>query len=372
MGNFLQARKVLIAPDSFKGSATNIEAAQAIARGWKTIRPQDDITLIPLADGGEGTLETIAAYVVGSQRVFVDVTFHDGLNRKAYWCLLPDGTALVELSIACGIIHMPKLDPLFAHTFAFGQLIKSAAMHPKVKKIIACVGGSASTDAGVGALMALGCRFYRDDGSVLPLGGKYLNEIASFDGGALVHMPPGGIDCLVDVTNNLIGVRGAAAIFGPQKGAIPQEVIELNTGLEKLLEISGGSDFPGAGAAGGTAFGLRTFLGATIKSGSQSISEITGLESALASSDYIVTGEGQFDTQSVDGKVVGNLLAMAHNHQKKILLCVGNSSLDFADEGLTGIRLIDIAESVEDAMTNAMTWLEKAGALLALKIADQL
>jgi glycerate kinase len=365
-----QTRKVLIAPDSFKGSATNIEAALAIARGWKALRPDDEITLIPLADGGEGTLETITGIVPGSERIYLDVAFYKECTHRAYWSLLPDGTAIVELAIACGITHMPQLDPLFTHTYAFGQLIKSAALHPQVQKIITCLGGSASTDGGVGALMALGFRFYREDGSDIPLGGKYLNEIASFDGSESVGMPPGGIACLVDVTNVLIGDRGAAAIFGPQKGATRQEVIDLNSGLEKLLEISGGSDFLGAGAAGGTAFGLRTFLNTNIQSGSQSISELTGLESAVSSCDYVVTGEGLFDSQSVDGKVIGNLLAIAQKHEKKVLLCVGNTSIDFADVGLTGIRLIDIAESIDDAMTNATIWLEKAGTLLALKITD--
>jgi glycerate kinase len=363
--------KIIIAPDSFKGSLSNFEAADAIGRGWSAVRPDDEISLAPLADGGEGTLETITAQVPGSVMVHEEVTFYKNLKRRAYWSLLPDGTAIVELAIACGITHMPGLDAMNSHTYALGELLKSAIKHPRVRKIITCLGGSASTDAGVGALIALGFNFYQADGSLVPLGGRHLKEITSFDQDNSFQLPVGGITCLVDVTNTLYGESGAAVIFGPQKGATPSDIVDLDSGLENLLAISGGKDFDGAGAAGGCAFGLKTFLNANIALGSISISELIGLEAAIASCDYVVSGEGRFDKQSLEGKVVGNLVTIARKNHKEVLLCVGSSSVDFKDYGLSGVQLLDLAESHADAMANASTLLEKAGGLLAQQVNNE-
>jgi glycerate kinase len=275
---------------------------------------------------------------------------------------------LTEITETVARAHMPELDPMNSHTYALGELLKSAVRHPGVRKIIICLGGSASTDAGVGALIALGFNFYRADGSLVALGGGHLKEIISFDQDISFQPPAGGITCLIDVTNPLHGERGAAVIFGPQKGATPDDIVDLNYGLENLLAISGGEDFAGAGAAGGSAFGFKAFLNAKIELGSTAISELIGLEATIASCDYVVSGEGKFDRQSLEGKVVGNILTIARRNQTPVFLCVGSSSIDFKDYGLSGVQLLDLAKSQADSIANASALLERAGGLLAQQV----
>lgn len=172
--------KILIAPDSFKGSISALDAAQAIAEGWKRIRRADEITIAPLADGGEGTLDAIA-HIHGGTFIPLTVVGPDNRSVDARWLLLTDGRAIVELAIASGITHMQELNAMKAHTFGFGELLKSAASHPLTKEIIATVGGSASTDGGVGALMALGFEFLDGNGEAIGLGGENLAMIATID-----------------------------------------------------------------------------------------------------------------------------------------------------------------------------------------------
>src|ERR1035437_4283026 len=210
--------KVVIAPDSFKGTIANFEAARAIAECWLIVRPMDEVILLPMADGGEGTLETIAA----SQLDAVSVSLTVG--NQISWLLLRDGTAIVELARICGITRLKDLDPMRSHTYLFGEALKSAALDSRVKRIVATVGGSASTDGGVGALVALGARFLNDKGELIQFGGIGLQDIASIDLAGMTSLPVGGVACLIDVINPLLGTTGSARIFSSQKGATADQI----------------------------------------------------------------------------------------------------------------------------------------------------
>ena len=352
--------KVLVAPDSFKGSISNVEAALAIRAGWLIERPDDVIICKPMADGGEGTLETIASANREAIRIEID------MPHRPYWLLTSDGTACVELASVCGITLLEELDPLHANTYSLGVVLKTVANDKRVKKIIISVGGSASTDGGVGAVMALGGRFLNNEGDEIALGGIGLSELASIDLSNLIPAPTGGVVCLADVTNPLLGEFGAAAIFAPQKGASAEDVLILEAGLKKLQNIAALQEFPGAGAAGGTPYGLRLAWSATLESGSQTIAELIQLEEAIRGCDLVITGEGRLDSQSQHGKVVGTVVVLARKYGKPIRYCVGSSAVAFDSfSNENGVSLVEIAPSLEDAMGQSQYWLVQAGAKLA-------
>ena len=347
--------KVLIAPDSFKGTISSVECARAIADGWLSERPSDEIVLLPMADGGEGTLEAIQLGVSNAERISTEVA-------AAFWILLPDGTAIVELANICGITHLAYLDPLNSSTFALGLVLKEVLANPDVKKLLIAVGGSASTDGGVGALIALGARILNRNGDSIELGGIGLQDIATIDLSSIPRAPAGGISCLTDVTNPLLGSRGSAQIFAPQKGADEEQVLLLERGLAHLKEIAERDDFPGAGAAGGTPFGLNLAWDISIESGALAVASTIGLPAAIDECDLVITGEGKLDSQSYFGKVVGTVAHLAERLNKSINYCVGSS--DFPADSLT-ISLLDIAPSLKEAMQHPKEWLFNAGAELA-------
>ena len=351
--------KIVIAPDSFKGSINNFDCAAALAEGWLSIRPLDEVILKPMADGGEGTLETIAASNIGS----LQMKLRGGAG--SYWLLLKDGTAIVELANICGITLLTKLDPMGAHTFALGEALKEATEDSRVKRIIVAVGGSASTDGGVGALIALGAQFLNKYGQPIRLGGAGLAEIATIDFSKMVIPLIEGVVCLVDVKNLLLGPSGAAKVFSPQKGANPMQVLELELGLARLRELSGVPDFEGAGAAGGTPFGLILGWSAAISSGAESISSLIGLPEAIRAADLVITGEGRLDSQSFNGKVVGEISRLVADSSTKIAYCVGSSDLS---ELANVIALVDLAPSVKEAMEDPKKWLVTAAANLARQL----
>ena len=357
--------KIVIAPDSFKGTASQSEVSKNIESGWRSVRPQDEIVLLPMADGGEGTLETIASLSPDSIKVNVKVNYYQDKIIDSHWLLLKDGTAIVELAVACGLTLMERLDPLGAHTYGFGQLLKSAASDKRVKKIIACVGGSASTDGGSGAIAALGAKMLDSRGADVVLGGAGLTELAQIQVGQVIPAPAGGLTILVDVNNPLLGSEGAAKVFSPQKGALPSEIEILENGLLRFQQVSNHSDFTGAGAAGGTPFGLSLIWPTTVALGSVEISKLIGLESAISECDILITGEGRFDTQSLHGKVVGTLIDIAQRLDKQYQLCVGSSEIPLHE---SGVSLSDLAGSKSEAMQNPKKWLINAGIALASKI----
>lgn len=364
---------VVIAPDSFKGTAAAVDAAAALAAGWRAARPGDDIVLAPMADGGEGTLDTIASAVPGALRMAERVQGpvgrgDDGLV-DADWLLLPETspgtgpTALVELAAASGITLLDPLAPMAAHTHGFGQLI-ARALESGVHRLLLAIGGSASTDGGTGALTALGARFLDDSGAPVVPGGAGLRDLARVDLSALAPLPPGGAFVLSDVTSPLLGERGAAAVFGPQKGATPAEVAELEAGLRRLAAaIDTDPAAPGAGAAGGTGFALLAW-GASLSPGAVAVADVIGLADSIRSADVVITGEGRFDAQSGNGKVASQVLALADEAGAATMLVAGRIDADTHGFAASA-SLSALAGSTEAALADPLRWLRAAGERLA-------
>ncbi|MGY2080609.1 glycerate kinase [Modestobacter sp. SYSU DS0657] len=357
--------RVVLAPDSFKGTLDAAAAAEALAAGWRRRRPDDDVRTVPLADGGEGTLEALGHDLPDAAWRTAAVTGPDGRPVDAAWLLRPDGTAVVEMARAAGLPLLAEPDPLGATTRGLGQLLAAVVADPAVERVVLTLGGSATTDGGTGALAALGARFTDVEGADLPPGGGALARLAAVDLSGLVPPPPGGVQCLVDVTAPLLGPLGAAGQFGPQKGADPAQVAALDAGLARLADLLGGDrDAPGAGAAGGTAYGFAVAWGAEFVSGATAVADAAGLDDALAGADLVVTGEGQFDAQSLRGKVVGNLLDRAAVAGVPVAVVAGR----VAGGGLPVLRavsLTDLAGSSAAAMADPARWLTAAGEVLA-------
>ncbi|HEY0261121.1 MAG TPA: glycerate kinase [Lacisediminihabitans sp.] len=354
---------VVVAPDSFKGSLGAAGVAAAIAAGWSSVRPGDTIRLLPQADGGEGTLETIEAAVPGSVRHEIGpVTGPDGRPTPGVWLELPDGTAVVELAQMSGLPLMDRPDPLGATTFGLGEVIRSAVT-AGVRRLLVGLGGSASTDGGAGALAALGLRLA--DGSDLPPGGAALADLTGLDRSGLLAPPPDGVVLLTDVSAPLLGPGGAAAVFAPQKGADRAQVGLLEAALARFATLLGdGASIPGSGAAGGAGYGFLAAWGARVEPGAGYLATITGLDEAIVSSDLLLTGEGRFDATSTGGKLVGELIRMAGDRHVRLGLVAGQiAARPVAPDGTEpwSVALSDLAGSVDSAVGEPARWLFEAG-----------
>ncbi|MBX3090910.1 MAG: glycerate kinase [Cryobacterium sp.] len=358
---------VVVAPDSFKGSLGAREVAQALARGWLGVRPDDDLVAIPQADGGEGTLDAIAATLPDSRtnpwRDAGPVTGPDGRSTPGIWLELPRRVGVVELAQCSGISLMSALDPLAATTRGLGEVIRHTLEHG-IESLVIALGGSASTDGGAGALSALGARLTDRSGKTLPRGGAPLMELADVDRTSLLAPPKGGVTLLADVATPLLGPRGAAVVFGPQKGATADDVALLDAALTRFATVFGGSpDAPGGGAAGGTAYGFATAWGAAIESGARAVQRLTGLSRAIRTADVVLTGEGHFDATSLDGKVVGELLRLARRHSVPTGLIVGDMDPGLNSEvnGVWTCALAALAGSKDHSLSDPDRYLEQAG-----------
>jgi glycerate 2-kinase len=360
----MPTRTVVIAPDSFKGTATAIEAVRALADGWTSERPGDIVRLMPMADGGEGTLDAFEIAVPGSRRMPVTVQGPDNRPVAAHWLLLPDGTGVVELANTSGITLLDPLLPLDAHTLGFGQAIAAALDHG-VERLLLAIGGSSSTDGGVGALVALGATFTDPTHRPIRLGNKALGTLSRVDLTGLRALPPGGAAILSDVTSPLLGPDGAAAVFGPQKGADEAQVNGLESNLVRLARLMSAIDplTPGAGAAGGTGFGLLAW-GATIQAGAKAVGEALALPAAVGSADIVVTGEGRYDDQSAAGKVPSYLAALAADAGGQAMLVAGVIESD-PTGFVAAASLTELAGTAQAAMADTVHWLREAGARLA-------
>jgi glycerate 2-kinase len=358
--------RVVVAPDSFKGTLGAAAAAEALAEGWRAERPDDEVLTLPLADGGEGTLEALGHDLPDTCWRSAPVTGPDGRPVDAAWLLLPDGTAVVEMARAAGLPLLDRPDPLHATTRGLGELLAAAVADPGVQRVMLTLGGSATTDGGTGALAALGARFLDAAGADLPPGGGALARLARVDLTGLTPPPPGGVQCLVDVTAPLLGPLGAAGQFGPQKGASPEQVAALDAALARLSDLLGGDrEAPGAGAAGGTAYGFAVAWGAEFVSGAQAVAAAAGLDDALAGAALVVTGEGQFDAQSLRGKVVGDLVDRAARAGVPVIVVAGRVVTDGDVPVRQALSLTDLAGSVQAAMSAPARWLTEAGRRLA-------
>ncbi|MHA7987489.1 glycerate kinase [Rathayibacter sp. CAU 1779] len=366
--------RIVIAPDSFKGSASAVRVCEAIAAGWRDVRPDDELVELPMADGGEGTLDAFLLAVPGSSRVRVEVVGPDGQEVEASWVLLPPtpdlpgGTAVVELAETSGLPLMAHPDPLGAHTLGFGQAIADALDHG-VSRLLLAIGGSASTDGGTGALVALGALLLDADGDPLQLGGGSLAGIAQVDFSELPPLPPSGALVLSDVTNPLLGAAGAAHVFGEQKGADAAQRDTLDAALahwaDAVRNAGAGVDpsTPGAGAAGGTGFGLLAW-GATLVSGASTIADAIGLDDALTGAELIITGEGRYDAQTDGGKAPAVVAARARAAGVPMALVAG--AIAVKPVGFAGaVALADLAGDVQAAIDEPERWLRRAGAALA-------
>lgn len=303
------------------------EVAEALALGFARAQPAWELEVVPIADGGPGTLDAVLCARRGDLRV---ARVEDPLGRpvEARWALLDDGTAVVEMAEASGAwrLRPEERDPLRASTFGTGQLIR-AALDAGVQRIFVGAGGSATNDGGAGALEALGARLFDERDQPLPRSGGALQKLARID---LERLPRAAVQVLTDVRNPLLGPQGATRIFGPQKGATTAEVQEqLEAGLARfadVLQAATGRDLranEGAGAAGGLAFGLAAGLGAQLCSGFEVLAELLGLQERVATAALIVTGEGRLDAQTGFGKGPARLAAMARARRRRVVCFCG-------------------------------------------------
>jgi glycerate kinase len=359
--------RVLLCPDKFRGTATAAQVASAIATGWRRVRPGDDIRILTMADGGEGTLEALTD---PDERRIARVTGPMGDPVPAAWGLRAEGTAIIEMATAAGLALLApeRRDPRRATTAGVGELL-IAAVDAGASRALVSVGGSATNDGGAGMARALGVRFLDDRGGELPDGAAALARLARVDlDGLHPRVRALEVTALVDVDNPLCGPRGASATYGPQKGADADTVWELDRALERLAAVVARdlgvdrSREAGAGAAGGLGFGLMAFLGARLRPGVEAVSDAVGLVPAIERADLVVTGEGALDATSLRGKVVGGVLSTAALAGRRAAVVCGRA--DVAVAGAEVVALVDLV-GADAAMHDTRIALERAGQTLA-------
>ena len=311
--------KIVIAPDSFKESLAAPQVAEAIARGWQAVFPAAECLLRPMADGGEGTVDAVLA-AAGGERRTCTVSGPLGTPVEAHWGWLDDGTAVIEMAAASGLhrVAADQRDILRACSQGTGELIRQA-LDAGARHIILGLGGSATNDGGAGLLRALGVRLLDSAGQPLAPGGAALARLAEIDlSGLDPRLAQVPVLVAADVDNPLCGPHGASAVFGPQKGASPEQVRLLDAALTHYAERMAatlGTDHstePGAGAAGGLGFAARALLGARFRPGIAVVAELCGLAEAVQGADLVITGEGRLDAQTLHGKTPLGVARIAH------------------------------------------------------------
>ncbi|MCL4426408.1 MAG: glycerate kinase [Firmicutes bacterium] len=410
--------KIILAPDSFKGSITATAAARAMAEGIREFFPGARIVEIPMSDGGEGLVQTLVAAARGRPEVGDDlspvrpgtgdqilavsqpadavensgpgrlainpaegpslariltreVTGPLGHKVEAFFGILGDGrTAVVEMAAASGLTLVPpeKRNPLITTTYGTGELIL-AAVQAGCRRIIVGIGGSATNDGGVGMAQALGIRFLDQEGREIGPGGRELARIALLDVSGLNPVLNGAeIDVACDVNNPLTGPRGAAAVYGPQKGATPAMVQELDAALNHLAAVirrdlgKDAAEIPGAGAAGGLGAGLMAFLDARLRPGMDLVLEVTGFREQVTGADLVITGEGRVDSQTLFGKVPCGVARAAKEHGVPVVAIAGSLGDDVTAIHSCGI---DAFFSLTAGPTTLEEAMQKAASLLA-------
>jgi glycerate 2-kinase len=369
--------RVLIAADKFKGSLTAVEVAERITAGIRRVRPGASVESLPVADGGDGTVA--AAVAAGFERHETEVTGPLGGPVTAAFALR-DGTAVIEMAEASGLGLMPPgvFAPLTATTRGTGELIL-AAVEAGARTIVLGVGGSATTDGGAGMLEALGARFLDEDGDPVPHGGGPLVEMVSADlSGLDERLGDVGVVLASDVDNPLTGPKGAAYVYGPQKGAGEQDVKVLDAALTHFVQVMGESvgpraaetaEAPGAGAAGGIGYGALVGLNATFRPGIDVLLEVLGFAGALERADLVITGEGSLDEQTLHGKAPAGVAAAARKAGKPVLAVCGRIVLDNKALKGAGIErayaLTDLEQDQARCMSQAGPLLEQLGERLA-------
>ena len=379
--------RIVVAPDKFKGSVSAEEAAEHIAAGIREAQPDAQVTILPVADGGEGTLD--AAVTAGYTRHDLTVTGPIGEPVAAAWARLDD-TAVVEMSLASGLAALPhdeNGEPVLAAREATsrgtGELI-AAALDTGCTRVILGVGGSANTDGGAGMLAGLGARLLDAAGHEIPDGGAALAQLAAVDvSGLHPRVPEAQFVLAADVDNPLTGARGAAAVFGPQKGASQQDVSELDAALgtfrDVLAEALGDSardaaEAPGAGAAGGVGYAALAVLNATRRPGIDVVLDLVNLDEAVTGADLLITGEGSLDEQSLGGKTPVGVLKVGQAHGVPVIAVCGRTTLDRETLEATGFRathaLSDLAPNPQTSMREAPRLLREVGHTVASELAS--
>ena len=376
--------RIVVAPDKFKGSLPAADVAAAVAAGLRAVAGYAEILTMPVADGGDGTVD--AAVAAGFERIPVTAAGPDGEPVRASYARRGD-VAVVELACACGLALLPagRRVPLTASSFGAGEVLRTA-LDAGARQVVLGVGGSASTDGGAGMLAALGARVLGADGEPVGrevtgrrvAGGADLELVATLD---LTGLHPAfrsgeaSLTLAADVDNPLTGPDGAAAVYGPQKGASPDEVARLDAGLARwaaVVAATVGKDWsraPGAGAAGGVGFAAMAVLGARMRPGIELVLELTGLESRLAGADLVITGEGSLDEQSLAGKAPVGVARAAARHGVPVVAVAGRNTLTQAELAAAGIAavypLTAIEPDLERCQAEAAALLYQVGQMIA-------
>ena len=379
--------RILVAPDKFKGALSAREAAENIAAGIRAVSPEAIIEIVPMADGGEGTAEVICQALEGS---WFTCNAHDPFGREIgarYAWINNRNLAVMEMSEAAGMRRLSpnELDPERASTFGVGEMILDAA-NRGAEEIMIGLGGSATNDGGAGMARALGIRFIAENKELTGLVSELenLTRIALPSPGAARSRLPEGEDkgegtplsvfgaslvkitAAVDVRNPLLGMNGATQVFGPQKGATPDNIPKLEHALARLADVVAQQfhfdfrDQPGAGAAGGLGFGLMSFCGAAIRPGFELVADLTKLESKIANADLVITGEGCLDRQTLSGKAPFGIAKLARKHGKRVISMVGR-----ANEDKEARDLFDHVCIISDAERPERENIARAGELLS-------
>lgn len=360
--------KIVIAPDSFKESLSAMQVAEAIEQGFSEIFPQAEYIKLPMADGGEGTVESMVA-ATGGERVHVNVTGPLGQPVNGFFGWMGDGeTAVIEMAAASGLhlVAPEQRNPLITTSFGTGELILAALNHG-ARKIILGIGGSATNDGGAGMMQALGAHFHDIDGKELHVGGAALAQLASVDLSQLdARLAQTDILVACDVDNPLCGAKGASAVFGPQKGATPERVKQLDAALQhygEKIELATGKsvlNVAGAGAAGGMGAALFGLLNARLQPGIEIVTEALKLADAVQGADLVITGEGRIDSQTIHGKTPVGVARVAKRYDIPVIAIAGGMTPDYSvvhQHGLDAVfsvlnRIQTLPEALEGAREN--------------------
>ena len=367
--------RVVVAPDKFKGSASAAEVAAAIAAGLRRARPDLDVVEMPVADGGDGTVA--AALAAGFAPVRTTAEGPTAEPVRATFALKA-GTAVVELADVAGLRRLPgaRPAPLTASTYGVGQVI-AAALDRGAATIVLGIGGSATTDGGAGMVQALGVRLADERGRDLPRGGAALRDLAAVDLAGMDRRIAGArLLVASDVDNKLLGTAGAAAVFGPQKGASPADVALLDGALARWSALTASvtsldlAAAPGAGAAGGTGFAAMAYLGARLVTGADLVLDLIGFDAALTGARLVITGEGSLDRQSLGGKAPVGVARAAARHGVPVAVVAGRIQLTARELAAAGFAaaysLADLEPDPAVSIAAAAELLERVGGQVAL------
>lgn len=364
--------RILVAPDSFKGTLTSVEVADCIEDGIKSVLPHVEVIKIPIADGGEGTLEAI---LCADEKNFFDIfevkvssPLYSEKVKAKFLYHRNEKIAIIEMAQASGLtlVQEKERNPMLTTTYGTGEIVKKS-LDLDVKKIIIFVGGSATCDGGFGALSALGVKFLNKENKEVGQGGKYLLDICDFDASNMdIRLKNKEVIIATDVVNKLTGRNGASYMFSPQKGANEKEVELLDMGLKNLAKIIKRKlkidveSIPGCGAGGGLPASFIAFCGAKVKSGFEIIGGITGIEKKMRNASLVITGEGRIDKQTQYGKVVSGVASIAKKYNLPVIAIVGSveDMMDYSKIGIDAVfSIITSPMCFEEAKKNSKYFL---------------